>query len=94
MMGWKEKVDIIMELIYIQFIHTEVTLSDGCESFFTPTYPSHREDGRKDLWDNWMSIAQSMRGGWIIGGDFNDILSASEKRGGSKVSSRRLNVFM
>lgn len=37
---------------------------------------------------------QNMMGDWITGGNFNDILSALEKKGGAKVSSRRCNVFM
>lgn len=48
MMGWrKEKVDITMEQIHFQFIHTKVTLSDGQEWFFTPTYASPMKDRRK-----------------------------------------------
>lgn len=34
-----------------------------------------------------------MRDGWIIGGNFNDILSAPEKIIGPKVLRRRCNVF-
>lgn len=93
--GWrKEKVDIIMELIYIQFIHTEVTHSNGRELFFTLTYASPREDGLKDFMRWLEEHCAEYRGGWIIGGGFNDIFSTSEKRRGAKVSSMRCNVFM
>lgn len=83
--GIKEKVNVMVELIHFQFIHSKVTLADGWEWLFTLTYSSPKEGGNIKLWENLKNIVQNVRGGWIIGGNFNDILSASEKIIGAKV---------
>lgn len=34
-----------------------------------------------------------MRGGWLLGGDFNDIMVATDKRGGAPNSIQKRNLF-
>lgn len=50
------------------------------EWFFTSIYASPFEENRQDIWRNLKRIDETMRIRWMIGGDFNDILNANEKK--------------
>lgn len=48
----------------------------------TIVYAKCDRSQRLDLWDNIISIANGVSEPWIIGGDFNLVLYASDKIGG------------
>jgi hypothetical protein len=45
-------------------------------------------------WRKLQNISQSMSGSWMIAGDFNDIASQEEKKGGAPASARKCNNFL
>lgn len=76
-----------------QFIHFKVSINKIFCSWVTAIYASPVPSLRKQLWDYLGSIASTMSGPWLLGGDFNSILYASEKRGGSPTSSGICGLF-
>lgn len=47
----------------------------------------------KDMWEDLENIVLTMEEGWLLGGDFNDILTVDEKQGGTPASRRKCNKF-
>jgi hypothetical protein len=75
-----------------QFIHLKVCYPNGVHWFFTPIYASPNEANRSMLWDDLKGIANNMQTAWMLAGDFNDIASVDEKKGGAMVSIRKCNI--
>ena len=65
-----------------QFIHFKICMNKAFVSWGTAVYASPNPMLQRQLWNHMDSIATSIQGPWIIGGDFNSILYASEKQGG------------
>lgn len=68
--------------VTVQEVHVMVrspNLSDFC--LFTVVYASPRFEFRKTLWNNLGTIADSHDLPWIVIGEFNELLSNSEKKG-------------
>ncbi|MCH86424.1 hypothetical protein A2U01_0007281 [Trifolium medium] len=57
------------------------------------TRASPNEENRRVLWEDLISIANNMNDAWLVAGDFNDIASIGEKKGGAAVSMRKCNKF-
>jgi exonuclease III len=73
---WKSTdVQINVEINDFQFIHLTIAFMPGSSWNFTAVYASPREELRKELWLNLHNISQSISEGWMIAGDFNDIVS-------------------
>lgn len=70
-----------------QYIHFKVTDFSGNWSWVTAVYASPNPSLQRKFWNELESIAKSIEGPWMLGGDFNSILHASEKKGGSPKSS-------
>lgn len=81
--AWKEEF-LTVELITkkFQFIHLKMRLEKEREWYFTPVYASPNEDNRRILWEELKVIADNMNQPWLLAGDFNDITSYHEKKGG------------
>lgn len=47
----------------------------------------------KSLWEELKIIVDTMNEAWLVSGDFNDIASLDEKKGGVKVSICKCNIF-
>ncbi|KAH9726628.1 hypothetical protein KPL70_008335 [Citrus sinensis] len=62
-------------------------VQNGIQSWVTVVYASPNSVGRRALWYHLNSIVESMHDPWIVGGNFNSILYAEEKRGGSSLST-------
>ncbi|XP_061347428.1 uncharacterized protein LOC133292952 [Gastrolobium bilobum] len=81
---WDNKV-VDLEIIstHHQFVHTKVVhlLSMKIE-LITFVYGSPRRIKRRILWAELDIISQSIQGAWLLIGDFNSVLHASEKIGG------------
>jgi hypothetical protein len=61
--------------------------------WFTTVYASPIEERRKALWQDLIAIAHQTSEPWMLAGDFNEISSMKEKRGGVRASERRCNNF-
>ncbi|WJX64016.1 hypothetical protein P8452_48843 [Trifolium repens] len=92
--AWKKdyiQVDVIVKKF--QFIHMKVNYTGGRWWYFIAIYASPNESNRSNLWNDLKVIAGNMTEAWIIAGDFNDIMSEDEKRGGVRASIRRCSKF-
>jgi hypothetical protein len=91
---WKEEcMKVELQFKKFQFIHLQVCYLNGINWFFTPIYASPNDDNRRVLWEDLKNIAASMHSPWMLAGDFNDIASEEEKKGGAVVSIRKCNIF-
>lgn len=75
------------------FIHLEVENIHGEVWMFTIVYASPQDNRRRCLWESMKNIVGAMNKPWLVTGDFNDIVCASEKKGGGPVSIRKCNLF-
>ncbi|KAL9243905.1 hypothetical protein vseg_017742 [Gypsophila vaccaria] len=67
-----------------QYIHMKVDSLVKNQAFFlTMVYAFNGAQERIPLWDNLRRLASSVSGPWAIMGDFNCVLSASERVGGN-----------
>ncbi|KAH9670348.1 reverse transcriptase domain-containing protein [Citrus sinensis] len=76
-----------------QFIHFRVSDNGGIISSITAVYASLIPSMRKHLWSELDKLASFVQEPWILGGDFNVILNASEKRGGSRRTNSVCQLF-
>ncbi|XP_062075390.1 uncharacterized protein LOC133779445 [Humulus lupulus] len=75
-----------------QLIHLGVTTVDNKNFFFvTYVYVFNDEEGRKRLWKDLQDL--TVKGPWIVMGDFNDIL-AKEERIGNRVRYKTSTDFI
>ncbi|GAU31363.1 hypothetical protein TSUD_19080 [Trifolium subterraneum] len=59
----------------------------------TVVYASPRENERSDTWIKLLDISRTIQESWLMMGDFNEIMSIDEKKGGAPVDIRRCSVF-
>ncbi|KAJ4840913.1 hypothetical protein Tsubulata_001108 [Turnera subulata] len=90
---WKEEVVLIMVITsHDQFIHLRVWI-DGNPFWLTAIYGSPNDTLRRALQLNLEVLASLIQGPWILTGDFNALLSATEREGRRKVTSAKLKDF-
>ncbi|KAL5539433.1 hypothetical protein UlMin_045908 [Ulmus minor] len=81
---WKESVEVVIQSTSAGHIDALVSQAER-HWRFTGFYGSPEVEGRKFSWDlmsKLASIAELSHLPWLVGGDFNEILLDSEKRGG------------
>ncbi|XP_061363608.1 uncharacterized protein LOC133307174 [Gastrolobium bilobum] len=77
-----------------QFIHTRVSYLESLASeFVTFVYGSPRRLERRSLWADLEAISSGVAGPWMVLGDFNAILKASEKIGGKDLCYKSMEEF-
>ncbi|XP_061351262.1 uncharacterized protein LOC133296317 [Gastrolobium bilobum] len=72
-----------------QYILTRITFHNKKPFLFSAIYANPRLEKRKELWDTVRRQHAMIQEPWMLAGDFNDIVSTEEKRGGAPVD---LNV--
>ena len=77
---WNEDIQVAVMVNNRQFIHCRISKL-GRYFWVTAVYASPVRTVRKQLWPTLNILAQMVNGPWIIGGDFNTIMNAAEKRG-------------
>jgi hypothetical protein len=93
--AWKSgDVQITVESIDFQFMHLNIAFMGGISWEFTAVYASPKEDLRKEMWTKLKNMSHNISKGWMMAGDFNDIATQDEKKGGAPVSLRRCNNFL
>ncbi|KAI9088650.1 hypothetical protein K1719_029764 [Acacia pycnantha] len=75
-----------------QFLHCKLCL-EGNEMLFTAVYANPNEQRRIRLWSMLSQIANEVDEPWILAGDFNEIKTPLEQKGGGRVSERRCRQF-
>lgn len=65
-----------------QNLHATIQItSESFLCFFTAIYASIDFQSRTKLWKELVTYSDSVNGDWLIGGDFNEVLKASETYG-------------
>ncbi|CAN1142722.1 hypothetical protein LINPERHAP2_LOCUS13214 [Linum perenne] len=77
-----------------QFIHAKGVQADGSLFFITAVYASPRATSRVLLWDTLKRLSVNQTAPWAVIDDFNSILSAEDKRGGSPFERRWNKSFI
>lgn len=90
---WQDNLDIDVILNHKKFVHMKIVVNNNFVSWLTTVYASLNPFTRKHLWVHLDKIAKTVQLLWLVGGDFNDILYASEKKGGSPNRSGVCNLF-
>ncbi|KAL9226362.1 hypothetical protein vseg_002185 [Gypsophila vaccaria] len=82
---WKPQVYRVHFLEYnTQYIHMKIEPLMKKQSFYlTVVYAFNGVQDRVPLWDHLRRLAVSVSSPWAIGGDFNCVMSATERVGGT-----------
>lgn len=75
------------------FLHVRVQERDMYPWLLTVVYASPQENERRDTWIKLHDIASSIQESWLMMGDFNEIASTDEKKGGASVDIKRCSNF-
>lgn len=76
-----------------QYIHLQIQTQAGNSWFFITIYASPDEVNISVLWEELKSLENNVHDTWMLVGNFNDIISKTEKKGGVITSSRKCNLF-
>jgi exonuclease III len=87
--------DVQFEVIQndFHFIHVKVKEKDNDPWFLTVVYASPRENERAATWHQLRVLADGIREPWMMVGDFNEIASPGEKKGGAQHDPRKCLNF-
>ncbi|KAK4723761.1 hypothetical protein R3W88_026540 [Solanum pinnatisectum] len=81
-------------LITPQGIHVSIKVLPNSPSwFFSTVYASTDFNTRTDIWKELCSLSSTINGEWLITRDFNKVLHAREKLGGSNINHNRASIF-
>ncbi|KAI9088601.1 hypothetical protein K1719_029715 [Acacia pycnantha] len=83
-------VDVLMK--EEQFIHCRLRLN-GKGMLLTAVYANPREQRRQRVWDSLHKLAIEITEPWLLAGDFNEIKSPLEQKGGGRVNETRCRKF-
>ncbi|KAI9080605.1 hypothetical protein K1719_037466 [Acacia pycnantha] len=75
-----------------QFLHCRVALG-AYRMAFTVVYACPGEQRRGRIWNILQSIASEMVELWLLAGDFNEIKSPLQKKGGGRINEKRCAKF-
>ncbi|KAG5528802.1 hypothetical protein RHGRI_029458 [Rhododendron griersonianum] len=91
---WKSEVTLDIEISSKNIVHTLVLNNDGSQPWAaTFIYGCPYREGREQVWEDLRRIGRSEKFPWLCMGDFNEVLSSTDKRGGNLPSHRRLGSF-
>ncbi|KAI9100849.1 hypothetical protein K1719_024211 [Acacia pycnantha] len=76
-----------------QYFHLRISTMDRRLVFLTAVYAIPSASFKQALWDDLLSMAGEMSSPWLVVGDFNDIMAASERAGGAGVCYLRVGNF-
>ncbi|KAI9085233.1 hypothetical protein K1719_032756 [Acacia pycnantha] len=89
-----ERDDLKVEVLEAneQFIHCNLWV--GVERvLFTAIYASPNDQKRRELWETLQGLAADIVEPWFLTGDFNEIRSPFEQKGGGRVNVSRCDRF-
>ncbi|KAK6146669.1 hypothetical protein DH2020_020538 [Rehmannia glutinosa] len=89
---WSHDVDVSIKLWSNTFVDLFVTM-DGFSWRFTGFYGNPDRNARHFSWDLLRRLQAQYDLPWIVGGDFNDILSYTEKWGGADFNTPYVSSF-
>lgn len=90
--AWKTQLVKIKEIVNnFQFPHLQTSYICGQSWYFTSVYVSPDEDLRKDLWHQLHLISRNITGGWLLTGDFNEVVATDEHKGGAPANVNKIH---
>ncbi|KAF7807038.1 uncharacterized protein G2W53_039199 [Senna tora] len=91
---WTKEVDVTVIDTCLNFIHVKVLeKKDGLCWWFTGVYGHPDFQARRFLWDKISILRRDSSAPWCCAGDFNELLSHSEKCGIRKHSNYQIEIF-
>ncbi|KAI9125072.1 hypothetical protein K1719_003688 [Acacia pycnantha] len=69
------------------------SIGGGLPFILTAVYATPQENLKQILWQSLLNFSLSMSMPWVVFGDFSDVLSPSERIGGSGSNDFRMNLF-
>ncbi|KAA3470172.1 reverse transcriptase [Gossypium australe] len=90
---WRERNKVTIQSYSKYHVDSLVNLEDGTDIRFTGFYGQAEPTLRNEAWDMLRRIKSNVRGGWIVGGEFNAILNDAEKEGGRRKPRNSMNDF-
>ncbi|CAN1822966.1 hypothetical protein LINPERHAP1_LOCUS30173 [Linum perenne] len=92
---WKAaSIDIQILSSSSQFIHMQASIQHQPDFLMTAVYGSPLAGRRDVLWAGLRSIIPTPDKAWLLVGDFNDMLSSADKKGGAPFSLRKHQGFI
>ncbi|KAI9112458.1 hypothetical protein K1719_016381 [Acacia pycnantha] len=76
-----------------QFIHLKGTFGGSHNFLLTAIYALPYENLKQVFWNELFDLSKSIFSSWVVLGDFNDILSVSERTGGAGFQEARASRF-
>lgn len=91
---WHSSISLTVLYKSKNIIHTQVeSASLKVPGFISFVYGPPKEGERRAVWDQIRRLAANMQDSWLLIGDFNDILTQSEKEGGNPRPLRKIINF-
>ncbi|XP_060181958.1 uncharacterized protein LOC132611557 [Lycium barbarum] len=92
---WDEKnLEVSFIKAVAQYIHCHIkSRTDGMECALTVVYGFNTIEQRRSLWADVQTFAQATSMPWIIGGDFNAILTVQDRLYGHPVTAYEIKGF-
>ncbi|GMI85864.1 hypothetical protein HRI_002255700 [Hibiscus trionum] len=92
-LAWKPECNVVLRSYSNRHIDVIITNEDGSSWRCTGFYGAPETHMRDEAWRVLRSLDDSHGCPWLVIGDFNEILFASEKRGGLLRSERQMTSF-
>ncbi|KAK4274572.1 hypothetical protein QN277_017771 [Acacia crassicarpa] len=91
---WHDSITITVMYQSKNIIHV-IAEANGLSvpNFISFVYGLPKEGARRGVWNTMRGLAAGVRGSWLVVGDFNDLLSQSEKEGVTQDRCARLSIF-
>ncbi|KAK8586172.1 hypothetical protein V6N13_130694 [Hibiscus sabdariffa] len=81
-LAWYDTISVTVDITHFQFMHFRITNNKTRSSFYaTAVYASPTVSGRKFLWPHLERLGSTIRGPWIMFGDFNATLGPADRKG-------------
>ncbi|KAI9085057.1 hypothetical protein K1719_033049 [Acacia pycnantha] len=91
---WKKsEIDVMVGSSGRQFMHFKCDRRSGLKFAFSMVYALPDASHKQVLWDELHRHASTLSEPWVLIGDFNDVLLASERAGSSRPDEARLRLF-
>ncbi|GAV66896.1 Exo_endo_phos domain-containing protein [Cephalotus follicularis] len=93
-MLWDEEVNLTIKSFSLYHINSEIELSGSNEKWrLTGIYGNPETHRRHKTWSLLCNLASKYNTSWICMGDFNEILSTSEKEKGNARNRKQMDEF-
>lgn len=91
---WQDTVHVHPISSTPQELHLKIQISPS-SSFFSISHQFTKPyiNDYHDLWANLLNFSKTCLGPWLVGGDFNQIFSPLEKRGGKPAKNSAIDTF-